>query len=229
MPNYRTMSQVSRPLLGALLAAVVLLAVWMVALKPSSNGTTSSKPTVTAPGVAGLARAVDKAHKAVASSNAASAAHGGTIVTTPTTGTIAATSPTVTTPTTTTAHSTAANQSATSAAAPKSLPSAAALNVVSRALAAKKVLALLFYNPAGSDDRAVQQELASIRVYGGHVLEMAIPLKDLSRYPVVTTQVPVTASPTLVVVDAHQRATTIEGFADSFEIAQRITDALQAR
>jgi hypothetical protein len=97
---------------------------------------------------------------------------------------------------------------------------------VARALAVGKVLALLFYNPAATDDRAVRQELAAVPAHAGRVLKLALPLSQLASYSTVTQQVPVTVSPTLVLVDHQRQASTIVGFADRFEIAQRVADAL---
>jgi hypothetical protein len=93
-------------------------------------------------------------------------------------------------------------------------------------LKANKVIALLFYNSAAPDDRAVKDELAAVPLTGGKVVRLAVPIRELGRYPVVTTQVPVNGSPTLVIINPDQQATTIVGFADGFEIAQRIADAV---
>jgi hypothetical protein len=112
---------------------------------------------------------------------------------------------------------------------PRKLSAAHRVDAVSRALAAHKVVALLFYNPVGADDRAVEQELRRVPLDGGRVVRFAVPLAELSRYSVVTSQVPVTMSPTLVLVDGYAQATTITGFADGFEIAQRVADALRVR
>jgi hypothetical protein len=223
------MSQVSRPLLAALLAAVVFLAVWLVALKPSSQSASGS-PAATTMSASGLLSAPGKARGAVAASDAASAKHSGTVATAPSastpthTGTLAATTPATTT------SPAAPIQGSTSAAQPqrKTAPrsSGQRLDAVSRALKDNKVLALLFYNPAGADDGAVRQELAAIPSGGGRVFEQAIPITELANYPVVTLHVPVTTSPTLVVIDPDQKARTIVGFADGFEIAQRVADAL---
>jgi hypothetical protein len=218
------MNRVSRPLQAVLVAVVLFLAVWLVALRPSASPSGSASPAVSAPGVAGLGRAVNKAHQAVANSNAASLAHGGTIATTPSISTFS-TSPSHATPA---PGAVVAGRPAV--VAPRAQAGAAVqrLDVVSRALQSKKVLALLFYNPAAADDVAVRQELASIPLRSGRVVELAVPLTELTRYPVVSTQVAVNTSPTLVVINSHQLATTIVGFADSFEISQRIADALQA-
>jgi hypothetical protein len=88
---------------------------------------------------------------------------------------------------------------------------------------------MLFYNPAGADDRAVRQELAAVPTERGRVVKLAVPLADLSRYSVVTSHVAVNESPTLVLIAGTHSATTIVGFADRFEIAQRVTDALAVR
>jgi hypothetical protein len=45
-------------------------------------------------------------------------------------------------------------------------------------------------------------------------------------YPVVTNQVTIQGSPTLVIIDSSRQAFTLVGFADRFEIAHRIEDAL---
>ena len=96
-------------------------------------------------------------------------------------------------------------------------------------MAGRKVLALLFYNPSAADDQAVRQELAAVPSHGGRVFKLAIPLAELSSYAQVTNQVPVNISPTLVIIDRARNAQEIAGFADSFEITQRLQDALSAR
>jgi len=226
------MTQVSRPLLVALAAAVLLLGVWMVALKPSGSGT-AANPTPSAPGVKGLANAIDKAHAAVAASNGASLAHGGTITPTSTLSTPSAT--TSLAPPTTQGEASARESSQTAIAqprpAPRTSPTAGGspgtrLDAVTRALQSGKALALLFFSPSGADDQAVKQELQSIPVLGGRVVKLAIPISELSNYPVVTSQVPINESPTLVIVNRSKQATTIVGFADTLEISQRISDAV---
>jgi hypothetical protein len=179
--------------------------------------------------MAGLQSAVNKAHQAAGASAAASAAHGGTVATTASPAAPAAPAGTAA-PRSALAPRTAAAQASKPAPATSVTPAAGAtrrLNIVERALTTNRVLALLFYNPTGADDRAVRQELASVPPSRGRVVSLAVPLAELSRYPVVTTQVPVTVSPTLVLIDPHQHASTIVGFSDRFEIAQRVSDALR--
>jgi hypothetical protein len=232
------MSQVSRPFQFALLAAVAALAIWLVALKPSSSSSSGAPQPSTNTFASGVLSAPGKARAAVAASDGASAAHGGTIVTPTTPAPIATTStaatPTRKPPSATTPPSGAATASAAAlgaqqrapATAPPHSQTAKRLDLVSRALKANKVIALLFYNSAAPDDRAVRDELAAIPLSRGKVVKLAVPISELGRYPVVTTQVPVNSSPTLVIINPRQQATTIVGFADGFEIAQRIADAV---
>jgi hypothetical protein len=210
------MEHVSRPLIGLLVAVVAFFALWIVALKPGGGSSTS------APSTPALLSAVQKAHQAVATANAASVAHGGTVATAPS-STVAPGTKAPPSAAATTAPSTAvkASPATTHVTSP-----ANRFGVVSRALKANKVLALLFYNSLAADDRAVKAELASVPVHGGRVVKLAVPLSELGRYTVVTSQVPVGASPTLVLIDPDQQASTIVGFSDRFEIAQRVSAAL---
>jgi len=235
------MPHVSRPLIALLVGTVAFFALWIVALKPQTSGSGSSGKS------APLQSAVDKAHAAVAQSNAASVAHGGTVATTPTTpatlsqakpstaathtATAAAASGTKAATKTEAASAAAAGAAEQRAAAARAAAHAAARRqaAVVQALNDHKVLALLFYNYRAADDRAVKHELATISTHGGKVFKLSIPLRELSHYPVITLQVPVTMSPTLVIVDASHHARTILGFAAQFEIEQRIVDALSVK
>lgn len=60
-------------------------------------------------------------------------------------------------------------------------------------------------------------------------MKLAVPMSELPGYTVLTSQVPVNMSPTLVLVDSARQATTLVGSADGFVIAQRISDALASR
>jgi hypothetical protein len=155
---------VSRPLLAVLAGAVLLFAMWTVALKPHA---TPHPATVAAP---------------------------------------------------------ATKPAPSHAPAPKTPTERQ--NAVERALNAHKVLALLFYNPAAADDSAVRHELASVPSHDGRVVTLAVPLSELTRYRAVTNQVPIGGSPALVVIDRAGHASSVVGFADSFEISQRVAAAL---
>lgn len=103
------------------------------------------------------------------------------------------------------------------------------LATLTAALSAHKVVALLFYNPAGSDDRADRQVLGTISTHGGQVVKLAVPVDQLARYSTITNQVPVTTSPTLIVIDGQHRASTLVGFADPLEFSQLVASALAAK
>ena len=205
------MANVPRPLIALLVATVAIAALWVVALKPSSSSNRAGSQGT-------YQSAVNKAHQAVAISNSASAAHGGTVGTSP----AITPQPRAAVPPKQVARHVAAS--------PRLSPSTVRrMNVVERALSLHKVIALLFYNPAAADDQAVRRELAAVPGHGGAVVKLAVPLREASRYAGVANQVPVSSSPTLVLIDRRQRATTLVGFADGFELSQRVADALAAR
>ncbi len=231
------MDNVSRPLIALLVATVAFFALWIVALKPSSS-TSSSNPGA-------YQSAIKAAHGAVSASGGA--AHPGTTPTAPVSAPGSTPSATATshagsgasTPTTTpsaatpgTATTAAVSGKATGVTVVRTHDSPATrhrLNAVTAALEHRRVVALLFYNPAATDDRAVKRELAAVATHHLRVVSLAVPISELARYPVVTTQVPVNQSPTLVLIDARRQASTIVGFADRFEIAQRVQDALAVK
>jgi hypothetical protein len=204
------MDHVSRPLLAVLVATVAFFALWVVALKPSSSSTTGRSS-----GLGTYQSAINQARRAVATSNAASTAEGGGVATTPATS--GAARHDAAPRSLSKSHARATLTTRTTASSPAS---------VTKALTAGKVVALLFYNPAATDDKAVKQELAAVPLHSGKVVKLVLPLSELGSYAIVTEQVPVTVSPTLVLISRSRRASTIVGFADRFEISQRIADAL---
>lgn len=199
------MANVSRPLIALLVGTVAVFALWIVALKPSASTSPGGGH-----GLGVYQSAIDKAHKAVANSNRASIAPGAA-------------------PTAPSAAAAAGAGAPAAAAAPVAPAPRHRFDAVSRALRHGKVLALSFFNPSGSDDRAVRRELASVPTRGGRVVKLAVPLSELARYALVTSQVPVTSTPTLVLIDSDRQASTIVGFADRFEISQRVSEALAVK
>jgi len=246
------MTHVSRPLIGLLVATVLFFALWLVALKPSSS--TSSGRS----GLGQYQSAINEAKASAVAQNRAAAAGGNTVAGAPKRAPAAAAkakpapaaakakpdpaAAAKAKPAVAAKHTTAAatkpataTHTAKHTATPKPAPAPRAatpsqrLNVVNRALAEHKVLALLFYNPAAPDDQAVKQELGTIPTHGGRVLKLAIPLREVANYPVVTTQVLIESSPTLVIVDRSRQAFSLVGYTSQFEIAHRVGDALSMR
>jgi hypothetical protein len=101
--------------------------------------------------------------------------------------------------------------------------------VIENGLNHHKVLAILFFNPAAADDRAVKHELDEIPARGGKVVKLAVPLSELTRYPVITNQVQVTESPTLVLIDGQRKADLLTGYLDQLELSQRVSDAVAVK
>lgn len=109
---------------------------------------------------------------------------------------------------------------------PPGMTAAERFRMVQVGLQQHRVLALLFYNPASADDRAVESEMSSIPTHGGAVVKLAVPLQELAAYSSLLSQLPVNYSPTLVLIDRHGHAQEISGFADSFELDQRVAGLL---
>jgi len=218
------MANVPKPLLGVLLAAVAFFAVWTVALKGNSSaGGASPNP------VAPFQSAIAKAHQASTTSDAVNRALGATVTTTPAASSSHLAAAAQNTLAAATAHSASTRPTRTAAASGKASAASAEKQVseVESALSAHKVVALLFYNPAAADDQAVKQELAAAAAPAGKVVKVAVPVSELSRFAVVSNQIPVTTAPTLLIIDRAGQATSLTGFTDRFEITQRIRDALQ--
>jgi len=226
----------SRSLIALLLGTIVFFALWLVALKPGSSSSGSGGGSSNQ-GLGAYQSDINKAKQAVGVSNASNAASGrlsgGSSATAPA-APAAAGRPSSATPTgsakpTTTSASTARPAATARAGAGVSgagASTAGQLSTVRAALSAHRVVAMLFYNPGGADDQAVRQELASVPTHHGQVVKLAIPLSQAANFTAVTEQVPVNFSPTLVLIDRHGQASEILGYSDSFEINQRVDDAL---
>jgi len=225
-------TQVSRPMLIALLATVAFAAVWFVALRPKSDsggakGAASS--TASAPGVNGLTRAIGKAKGAVAQSQdnagrvtqADAQAGGASQATTPT----RSASPSQGSSATTTQAQAGAAPAAKAAGAKLS----AGATAVNTGIERGKVVALLFFNPRSADDVAVRREFSHVSSRGGRVVVVTSPLAGLSSFGEVTKRVQVTETPAVIIFDRRARPSAIVGFTTHTEIDQRISDALAAR
>jgi hypothetical protein len=200
------MDSVSRPLLIALGAMVVLLAVWLVALKPKpvSVDSTPLAPT----------QAISKAKQAAAQSAAANAklqaATGG-----------AAQSQTAA----------PATQAATPAA-----PAKPATKSVSRLdggilrdMRGGKIVVILFWNAKGADDIATRGALRGLDRHHGKVAVHIVPIAEVGRYPAITQDVTIAQSPTTLVIGRKRHARIITGLSEPRELSQAVDDALAGR
>lgn len=236
------MASLPRPLIALLVATLAAFGLWYVELRPSSSSSGGASQ-----GAGTYQSAINQAHQAVKTSNAANARLGAPTSTgrAPASPTSKATTAKVTASTKTT---TVAKSSATAAPKPavkhaasrpahkavstpahKAVSTAEQLSLITNAITAHKVVAVLFYNDAAADDQAVDKELAAVPTHGGQVVKAAVPLSALTSFGIITQQVPVVTAPTLVLIDASRQATEITGFADTLEITQRVDDALAAK
>jgi hypothetical protein len=213
------MANLPRPLIGLLVATVAFFAVWTVALKPSSSGGPVSRSSSPAP-AASQPKSAAPAHADAGSTASHAAASHASASDAPAPSNASATS--------------------ASASAAKAKPAAKPVvkhtvspqqrqTVIQNGLNHHKVLAILFFNPAAADDQAVKHELDEVPARAGNVVKLAVPLSELTRYPVITNQVQVTESPTLVLIDGQRKADLLTGYLDQLELAQRVSDALAVK
>ena len=227
MPKIGVMASLPKPLIALLVATVAVFALWTAVLKKTVTGTGSGSSQSTP----ALQSAIAKAHQAVTTANQSSVAHGGTVSQTSKPGSTPATHPA--TPARPAARPAAAPAKAEPKAAHKPSASRAArtpsVKSVVKAIDAHKVVVLLFFNPSGADDQAVKRELGALPTHGGQVAKFAVPVSQLARFQAVTTRVPVTSSPTLLVIDKQEQASSLVGYVDRLDISQRVADALSAK
>jgi hypothetical protein len=213
------MSQISPPLRFLLIGSVVFLAAWFVFLKP--GGGTDATPPATpatpavsnpnAPTSTALGGAVQKANGAAAQQTAANAAHGDET-------------------------QSAASPPATSAPAKPAAPANTKVDVsgvglppaVAQAVAANKVLVLLFWNPKAADDRIVRREMRNVG--SRHKREVSVHVANVDDIAVYAPLVPkdaVQQSPSVVVIGKDRKATVLQGYSDQLAIEQAVSDALR--
>jgi hypothetical protein len=211
-------AQIALPLRIALVALLVVAALWFTVLKPKPADTASTAPPPQAPGVAGLTRAVNKAKGAAATSAAANAAAGA--------------DNTVAGSTTPAAKAATPAAKARVAAKPKPKPangvapddpSAPLID----ALGQGKVAVLLFWNSKGADDRAARDAVRGVGSHGGQVVVKIAPIKQVARYAAITTGVKVNEAPTVLVIAPSHLARPIVGYTTASEVDQAVGDALR--
>ena len=214
------MSQISPPIRILLAGCVLFLAAWMTVLKPKAPEATPAPatPAVAAGGQqagTSLGKAVESANNASQAQAAANARHGDESQAA--TGAVPAT--------------TAAGKPAAPATSASGDVAKAGLPLpVAKAVAAHKVLVLLFWNPKAADDRAVRNELRSVGSrHRKDVLVHVANVKDISRYAPVTRGADVQQSPSVVVVGRDRQAVLLEGYSDRETIRQTVYDALRTK
>lgn len=225
-------AQVSRPMQIALVAVVLLAGMWFTVLKPKpatdSGAPAAAQPT--APGVAGLNRAVDKAKGASAASDAANAnlqkATDGTTASTTAPAATAATKPATKPPVKTAAKAVkaAAKQSA---AAPKAATAKDPSAVLLSYLAKGKTVVLLFHGD-GADDVAARKAVHRVARLDKRVVSAYAPISKVARYQAITSGIEVTSAPTILVIGKNKKAVDLTGFVDYGVVRQTVGDVRAA-
>jgi hypothetical protein len=259
------MTQISRPFQIALVAMGLFVAIWFVALRghssdagsssssapspsSSSSAASSSSPATpanpgsvyrgSAPGVAGLTRAIDKARGAVAqsqqnahqlqqksaqaSSNAPAHASGSGAAATSRGTTVVKVHKTTTTKQPG-AKASAGGASAKSATAPKMQ------TTVEAELKQGKIVTILFWNPKASVDVKVRKELNALgREQGGKIAVHDALANQVGSFGNFTRTVQVYGTPTILIVNKQGQTTSLTGLTDVFSLEQAVTEAKSA-
>jgi hypothetical protein len=210
------MDQVSRPVLIALGAVLLLAAVWLVALRPKPTVSVSDTPLAPT-------TAIPKAKAAADASDAANAkvqaATGGT----------SAPAETPAAPAQTATPAQPATPAAPAAPA-KPIKTATRLDgPIVREMRAGKVVVVLFWNAKAADDVATRGALREVPRHGGKVAVHVVPIADVARYPSITQGVTIAQSPTTLVIGRERNTRVITGLTEPRELAQAVGDALAGR
>jgi hypothetical protein len=251
----------------ALVAVVLLAGMWFTVLKPKPAAETAASTPVAvtpapassepvAPGVKGLASAVEKAKGASAASDATNAKIQKATGAAPAASAPAAAKPAAAKATppaskgakhatpakakTTAAVKTAAKVAPTAilkakpaAAKAPATPAAKAVAVDPSARLLKyldkgKTLVILFHG-AGADDRGARKAVhRTAKADPKHVVSAYIPIGDVGKYEAITSDVQILASPSIVVIGTNGKATLLTGYVDATVVRQAVGDARRA-
>jgi hypothetical protein len=242
----------------ALVAVVLLAGMWFTVLKPKPDTGSDAAPAAAAPaatpsasqpvapGVKGLANAVDKAKGASAASDATNAkiqaatGGNGTAAASPSTAAKPAAAKATATPAAKAkakakaaapTRATSAAKATTPAAAKPGAKDAAAVDPSERLLAylAKgKTLVILFEGKGATDKAARKAVHLTAKADPKHVVSAYIPISEVGKYEAITSDVQVLTSPTVLVIGKDRKATPLTGFVDAAVIRQAVGDARRA-
>jgi hypothetical protein len=215
------MAQVSRPVLILIGGAALLIALWLVALRP--------KPIPVEDTPLAATKAIPQAQQAAAASDAANAkvqaASAGD-------GQGGAAAPASAQPTAATPQTAAPKASAAKAATPATAATTRSERrdtAIARAVADGKVVVLLFWNAKSADDIATRGVLRGIDRHGGKVVVRVAMIDDVAKYTSVTRGVKIAQSPTTLVIGRKGDTRVIVGLTEPKEVSQAVGDALAGR
>ncbi|MBJ7329081.1 MAG: hypothetical protein JHC95_04230 [Solirubrobacteraceae bacterium] len=231
------MTQVSRPMLIALVGVVAFAAVWFMVLRPKP----AEVSTADAPAGAIETPVTDRPQQAQEAIDAANA----TITGKKQTADAAAegtSTPSTSSPATASSGSEAATSGSTgssssaattgSAAKPTTTSSTkvtktepgtpAGEAAILRALDSGKVAVVLFWTPSGSDDRAAYRAVREATHGTKNVKVQVVRASEVGTFESITGDVTVTQSPTTMVISPDHKAVTLTGLIDPLEIEQAV-------
>lgn len=239
-PTTGQMTQVSRPMLIALVGTLAFAAVWFTVLRPKSATTETSAPAAaqpapssdaasgaapssapaSTPGV-GVTKNVEKAEQAADTANGKIAAD-------------AAQADAVGGAAPSTGQADPSAQAASSGSAPAAAGAGAATKVtiderapaaeraVLRELADGKVVVMLFWDRKAADDREARRAVRAATSGRKNVAVRIVPASEVGSYESITGGVTIEQSPTTLVIGPQRKAVTISGLVDELEIEQAI-------
>jgi hypothetical protein len=201
----------------ALAATLAFVALWLVALrpKPVEEVAPAPMPTASTP----LTERPAQAAEAVDKANAASAAHEAAAPD-------AAAAKPAAPPAEATAPATAAKSPAP-AAKPSPSRAVRGAGAVLHDLDAGRTVVLLFWDRRAPDDRTARRAVARVERHHGKVRVHVAPIKQVGRYGRITQSVPVTQSPTVLVIGRDKKAQAITGLTVASEIDDKVRTVLR--
>jgi len=204
------MDQVSRPLLIALAAVVLLAAAWLTVLRPGADAPADPGP------VAPVVEAVDSAEQASAASDAANAARQAD-PTDPAPGAVTPADPST--------PSAAPGAPGATGSVDPSLSGEGSVEVLEQ-LERGRAVVLLFWNGRSSDDRAVRRAVSRVDRRDGDVRVIVERLEELGSYAALTNDVRVESTPTTLVIAPDGAVQAVPGYTVTRELDQAVRDAL---
>ena len=101
------------------------------------------------------------------------------------------------------------------------------IGAIRKALDAKKVVVILFWNPRAVDDRSVKNSVDRLPRHRGKVAVFTDGVRNLSRYTRIAAATSVTQTPSLVFVNRKGQAELQTGYLDYQTIGQYVENALR--
>ena len=93
-----------------------------------------------------------------------------------------------------------------------------------------KIVTVLFWNPKGTDDQAVNHQLQSVgsKLRGGVAVHDALA-SQVGSFGTIIRGVKVYGTPTVMIINRHGQAKTLTGYTDAYAIEQAISEARRVK